>query len=272
MRKSDKVQRYLRQLERELAEMPADHRDRVLTEIKDQIKRGLAGDRSAAAVLREIGSPKLIAMSHMKIRTATGEPRSPWLRIAAVATVVFFGLVFAFGLHWIRQNANRRSRAAAAVDPAAALPTDAPEDSRNLREFNVHVVVIPFGTGRLTLNSGAGESLTWRCDGAPRVEVLANVLTLNLDRISVARCEVSVPAGVKVKIRGTNGQLEVNQPRTPLDITLTNGRVSLRPDPARSYDYDVRVKNGLQDFFRASSRPGALKIKIAVTNGTVKKE
>ncbi|NJL25893.1 MAG: hypothetical protein HC902_12485 [Calothrix sp. SM1_5_4] len=66
--------------------------------------------------------------------------------------------------------------------------------------------------------------------------------------------------------------MDVKAPAAALDIELNNGKVNIKPDPALAYDFEVRVKNGLQDFFPRSSRGDALKVRVNVTNGMVRKE
>ena len=268
MRKSTKIDRYLTQLEGELADMPADARARVMADVRAQINKGLAQKRTPTAVLRDVGPAKLIAMSHMKIRDGRGRT-SPWVRYTAFATVGLFGLILGGGLWWIFRSKERiKSRN---LPEAAAASRAMVEGDFNLSLARVKNLRIEFNVGKLELTPGTAGELKWVCAGAPKLEVVGTTLTFAPDQ-GIARCELAMPPEVPVRVSAANGHLDVRQPRYPYDIELVNGRVSVTPDPARAYDYQVQVKNGLQDFFRGSPKPGALKVKINVVNGSVKKE
>lgn len=295
MKKEMKIARYLRRLERELSTLPADDRATVVAEVKGLIDKARAQGRTVDDALNGLGAPKLMAMSYLK-RCPGHESRSRWVRASAFATVGFFALVFMGGLAVIWRlsplapengvgwwgpalRLDEPSGHVRVLDTMAA-PTlvESPTvvGSRNLADLKIKKVRLPFQTGKLELKTSANAELKWSCQAPlreePRVEIADGTLTLDLGGSDVARCVIEVPADAKVEVRGVNGHLEVKRLVAALDVQLTNGRVSFDPDPARVSDVEVHVKNGLQDFFRRSSKPGAIKTKIVVTNGTVKKE
>ncbi|MGZ3723688.1 MAG: hypothetical protein ACXVA9_12185, partial [Bdellovibrionales bacterium] len=139
---------------------------------------------------------------------------------------------------------------------------------------NIKMVRVPFNTAKLEINSSVDQVMRWECkatgNSSPKAAIEAGVMTLNLDSLNLAKCSISLPLGTATEFRGVNGQMNVKSPGDALDIELTNGKVDIHPDVSRVYDFEVKVKNGMQDSFPHSSAKGAVKIKVNVMNGLVK--
>ncbi len=148
--------------------------------------------------------------------------------------------------------------------------------SENVRDKNVSVIKVPFNTAHLEVNTSPDSVLRWKCKGAgpsaPQAEVAAGVLTLNLDNLNLAKCSISLPLGASSEFHGVNGNMHVESPSNRMNIAITNGRVNIKPDSSRVYDFEVNVKNGLQDFFPRNTAKDAVKVKVNIVNGMVKKE
>jgi|GEM_PF-2765677 len=307
MNKEIKIEHYLLQLDRELQALPVSQRAEIITEIKSHITESdakYAGDpqHDIDAILRDLGAPQTVAQRYLSAKGVpyTRPRRSgAWVKWLAIGTVAFFGLVFFAGMSAIWyfsplvkvDNENGRvvllgglvdvNEKIGQVKIGDLVMNEASGDGvivKGEEELNgdVQSLKIPFNTAKLDLSVGAGRKITWDCKAAsqamPEVAVVAGVMTLNLDKLNLARCTVSIPLGLATEVRGVNGHMDVVRPGGPLDITLDNGKVNIKPDPSKVYDFEVKVKNGLQDFFPRSNAKEALKVKVSIVNGLVKKE
>jgi hypothetical protein len=208
-----------------------------------------------------------------------------WL---AIGTVTFFGLILFAGMSaiWYFSPINGASENASVVrlggwtvgDFASTHPANDTVVVRGEKEMlgSVRALKIPFNTAKLDLAFAVGRKIAWDCRAdsskPPEVVVVAGVMTLNFDKLNLAKCTISIPLGISTQVRGVNGHMDVESPGGPLDIALDNGNVNIKTDPSKIYDFEVKVKNGLQDFFPRSLAKEALKVKVSVVNGLVKKE
>jgi DUF4097 and DUF4098 domain-containing protein YvlB len=70
-------------------------------------------------------------------------------------------------------------------------------------------------------------------------------------------------------MRGANGEIDVNQPQSTVDVKLENGRIVISPDSSKQYKYQASVVNGSSEGLVSSNSPDAILIKLAVTNGNI---
>jgi hypothetical protein len=203
----------------------------------------------------------------------------------AIATVGFFAFIFFAGMTavWYFSPPSGISEQLGQIKVGDMVVSDAFKEGVDIHGqeevggTDVRVIKIPFNTAKIDVSHTTRRRLTWDCKVAndalsPHVERSAGVLTLNLDRLALAKCSIRIPIGPRAEFKGVNGHMEVDYPGANLDIALDNGRVKIMPDPNRAYDFDVKVKNGLQDFFPRTKAKDAIKVKISVVNGMVKKE
>lgn len=310
MDKELKIEHYLLQLDRELSALPVGQRAEIITEIKSHIRDAseLDPQRDLGAILADLGSAKSVAARYLIEKgMAQSAPKpsgggKPWLKWLALGTVAFFAAIFISGiaLIWYISPLIKVDKAQGRVSLLGGM-IDVNEDLGEVKVGNltvkeafdekgsvqvegardlgkqVKLVRIPFNTAKLDLEAGKSSRLAWKCDIShrsvnPKVEVASGVATLNLDALNLAKCLISLPYGTMTEIRGVNGHMDVEKPSSALDIELSNGKVNIVADPKRTYDFDVNVKNGLQDFFPRSASTDAVKVRVNVTNGMVKKE
>lgn len=305
MSKEVRIEHYLLQLDRELQGLPVSQRAEIITEIKSHIYGSLEkdGQRTLESVLSDLGAPRMVAGRYLGTKGVLPKRTNRSARVLkwlAVGTVVFFGAVFILGitLVWyfspivkldgergrvtllgglidVDENLGQVKIGNVVANEALheGLKVKGEEDLSNQ---HVERIKIPFNTARIKLKPAADRKLKWECKAAahspPSVDLHAGVLTLNLDVLNFAKCLIFVPAGPAVDIQGVNGQMEVESPQDHLNIAINNGRVKIKPDPSRVYDFEVKVKNGLQDFFPRSNSKEAVRVKVDVVNGLVKKE
>jgi len=304
MNKELKIEFYLQQLDRELHTLPVSQRAEIITEIKSHITDSGEKDpaRDIDSILQDLGSPRAVAERYLAIKGvpyARPSRRGPLFKWLAIGTVAFFGMIFvsAMMMIWyfspviqVDKEMGRVVLLGGLIDVNEKLGqvkvgdlvvNDAITDGvivqgEEVMSAAVRFLKIPFNTAKLDLSVSTDGRLTWNCRAAsnasPEVAVVAGVMTLNLDKLNLAKCSVAIPSGLSTEVRGVNGHMDVNSPAGALDIALDNGKVNIHPDPKRVYDFDVKVKNGLKDFFPRSNDKTALKVKVNVINGLVKKE
>jgi hypothetical protein len=301
MNKDIKIEHYLLQLDRELQALPVSQRAEIITEIKSHITDAEAKS-DVDTVLRDLGSPQAVAQRYLAAKGVSyAKPRrsGAWVKWLAIGTVAFFGLVFFAGMSaiWyfsplvkVDEDKGRVVLLGGLIDVNekigkvkigdmevnGSLKDDVEVRGEKMLSGNVKSLKIPFNTAKLDLAPATGRTITWDCRAAssasPEVAVAAGVMTLNLDNLNLAKCTVSIPLGISTFVTGVNGHMDVTKPGGNLEIVLDNGKVNIKPDPSKTYDFEVKVKNGLQDFFPRSNAKGALKVKVSVVNGLVKKE
>ncbi len=301
-----KIEFYLSQLDRELHALTLSARAEIVTEIKSHIRETMERDpaKPVDQILQDLGTPRAVAERYL---VAKGMPLAPprrtgrMLKWVAIGTVAFFGLIFFAGI-----MAAIYLRPFVKVDEEKGRVTlfggliDVNEEIGEVRigemtlsdrgieggvivqgeeditGKQVKIVRIPFNTARIEVKHNLSGLFNWSCKGAGSAtvapEMSAGVMTLNLDKLNLAKCEISLPAGAAAEFRGINGHLQVDYPHADMDIKLDNGKVRIHPDPGQAYDFEVKVKNGLQDFFPRSKEKDAVKVKVSVVNGLVKKE
>jgi hypothetical protein len=280
MDKEVRIEHYLLQVDRELAGLPVSQRAQVITGIKSHIQDSLQRDelRGVESVLSDLGSPRLVAERYLNFKDALpvrSRRSGRLLKWLAVGTVAFFGAIFILGmtLAWYLSPFLKIGDVVANQVLQGGLDVKGEED---LTDRHVQRIKIPFNTAKIRLGPAESRKLAWDCKAAvrsqPNVDLRGGVLTLDLDVLNFAKCSILLPTGTAVDIQGVNGQMEVESPRDHLNIALNNGRVEIRPDPTRVYDFEVKVKNGLQDFFPRSTNRSAVKVRVNVVNGLVKKE
>lgn len=155
------------------------------------------------------------------------------------------------------------------------LTSSTSEGEEDLAAQKVKQIRIPFNNAKIEIHPTKGSLFKWECKNigtTPPMTVSAGVLVFDLDKTKWAKCEFKMPAGIATEIKGINGSLELNKPGADYDIKVTNGKIEIKPDHARIYDFEVKVMNGSVDTFARSTEKGALKVKVDVVNGVVKRE
>ncbi len=300
-----RIEHYLLQLDRELRPLTVSQRAEIITEIKSHITGVLEKDptRDIENILNGLGAPKAVAEPYLTskgLKSASPPRTGRWLKWLAVGTVAFFAFIFIAGLSaiWylsplvqVDESQGRIRLLGGMIDVNEKLghvklggleindamkvgfETGGEEDLTNQE---IKMIKIPFNTARLNIEPDPGKLMRWKCSAStkqsPKAEVVAGVLSLNLDALDLAKCTIALPRGIASDFKGVNGQMEISVPGDPMNISLVNGKVNIRLDPNLIYDFQVKVKNGLQDFFPRSVKANAIKMKVDVVNGLVKKE
>lgn len=158
------------------------------------------------------------------------------------------------------------------ADMELSLNASTSEGEEDLAVKKVKTIKIPFNTAKMEIHPTSGTLFKWDCKNlgpTPPMTVTAGVLTFDLDKAKMAKCEFKMPAGMQTEIKGINGALELHKPNSAYDIKMTNAKIEIKPDKARTYDFEVKVANGSSDTFTRSTEKGALKVKVDVVNGVV---
>lgn len=300
-----RVEHYLLQLDRELGPLTVSQRAEIITEIKSHITGVLEKDptRNIENILDSLGAPKAVAEPYLTSKglKSVKPPRTGrWFKWLALGTVAFFAFIFIAGLSaiWylspliqVDESSGRVRLLGGMIDVNEKLGhikfggleiNDAIKDGfeisgeEDLTHQDIQLIKIPFNTARLNIEPDPGKLMRWKCSASsnqsPKAELEAGVLSLNLDALNLAKCTIALPRGIATDFKGVNGQMQISAPSDAMNISLVNGKVNIRLDPSLIYDFQVKVKNGLQDFFPRSAKADAIKMKVDVVNGLVKKE
>lgn len=299
-----KIEYYLRQLDQYLHALPVGQRAEIITEIKSHIFESLekTPERGVDLILGDLGTSRTVAERYLLAKglRPTSPPRGgrvlKWL---AIGTVALFAFIFIAGLStiWyfsplihvaddhvtllgglIDVNEALGHVKVGNIEIGQAMHDNALNESGD-ETFDrklVKLVKIPFNTAKLEIGTSVTDKIEWACEtlgGArPSSEVVAGVLNFRLDGLNLGKCKISIPKGLASEFKGINGHMEVRSPQDSMKISLINGKVKIKLDPEATYDFDVKVTNGLKDFFPRSGAKEAVKVKVDVVNGLVKKE
>ncbi len=113
---------------------------------------------------------------------------------------------------------------------------------------------------------------------------------LQLAKSQGSKCEVQLPSGVSVQVKGKNGQItlenldseaqaylvngkiEVARAGATVKATLENGRIEVDPDPARGYRYQTKVDLGVSPSWTDSKAPDAILLDLNVKRGSISRQ
>jgi hypothetical protein len=301
-----RIEHYLLNLDRALQGLPTGQRAEIVTEIKSHIRDSMEKDPQADVdqILVKLGSPTEVAERYLVFKgIPTGSVRSmpgQILKWTAITIVALFALIVFSGVGaiWylsplihVDESLGRVTLFGGLIDVNEKIGrvrvggiemNDALKEGvrasgeQDLSGGNIKLIKIPFNTAKLEIKSSTDQIMRWDCrapgNASPRTAVDAGIMTLNLDSLNLAKCTISLPVGASTEFRGVNGKMDIRTASDNIDVQLTNGKVDIHPDSSKVYDFEVKVKNGVQDTFPHSTDRHAVKIKVDVGNGVVRKE
>ncbi len=298
MTNDPKLEKYLTSLEKALKPFPVSDRAEIVTEIKSHIISALEKDSQARidSVLSALGEPETVANRYLLERglKLAKPPISPIVKWVIIGFMGAFAMVLIFagvvitrftpllqvddskdkvsilgglieidgqkGSVWIDGSFGDTEQNS--FEGSASLPTD-------------HSIAINFRKGKIDLSNSANSEISWSCKTNKSTNNNFNPsndksgINLDFSSFNGINCEVSIPEGSHLSIRGTNGKIEINEPHFDLNTELTNGKIELNPDNEHLYRYSLSVTNGKADTFVSSDNPKAHAISIRLTNGKI---
>jgi hypothetical protein len=306
-----KIENYLAQLDQELSALPISQRAEIITEIKSHILETTDKnpERALDSVLADLGQPSVVAERYLSAKgVARVPPKSGgWVKRLAIGFAVFFAaililpVVLAMAGFWYLSPLIQVNESKGHVRLLGGL-VDITEDpsgdqlkigdlhfsrderaktanisgEMDLADQNVTLIKIPFNNGKLEVLPSADRKIQWQCKtlGAEEAKATndAGIVTFNLDSARFAKCAFHLPSGTKTEIKGNNGKMEIVHPQSHMDVAMNNGKVEVKPDPSRVYDFQVKVLNGETDSFPHSEAKDAVHVNIDLVNGKVSKE
>ena len=294
-----RLENYLSKLERVLGPFSVSDRAEIVMEIKSHVLAAMERDPQTAmdSVLTALGEPETVANRYLMERgmKPTKPPISPivkWLVIGFLGTVamclLFVGvLAYKFsplfkidgdtqsvsllgGLIQFSGDEGVIRVGDSVIRGGHGTPFDGTWDSKGVKQK----FTIKFADGKWELNNSADSKLSWRCRGGdlknpPEPSAEGKGTLLDMSQITGVKCELSVPEKQELRLEGTNGKVEVNEPHYNFDLDLKNGKVDLEPDGKMNYRYAFSVANGKTDSFESSGDPGAFVITVHMINGMI---
>lgn len=284
------LEKYLESLDLALMGLPVSARADIVTQIKNQVLETQKKDPATNLykLLNSIGAPEQVANRYLLERGLNPQnlPKRkmrPLLKWMLILTFGFFALLFlAVGIvFWkfspiVQMNSDSVGFLGGTFslnDQDGFIQTHQVKGSMTVNPSVTKQIRIQFSNADLKLSTSVKSSLGWKCKlvGGNLSDLNSNseILEINFTRSKGASCEFELPEHIAVFVEGSNGKIEVTEPRYPLEVKVGNGLVSLAPTKSQEYVYDLAVSNGDVDHFQSSSSPTATPIKIQITNGQI---
>ncbi len=295
-----KLESYLSQLDKSLGQIPVSERADIVTEIKTHILDACSRspERSIADVMASFGEPETVANRYLMERglKPVKAPRSPIVKWLTVGFLGTFGicaatlllLVWKFSpLISIDENEERVRILGGLIDingsegnisiDGLSFNTNTLKISGEKEIKTADIVFLhKFSNAKVQVAPSSDKLLHWACevngtghDTALKEEEKA--LVLDLTSAEGSKCTLEVPDGLKLAIEGGNGKITLEKPSAEVNIQISNGKISMKPDNAREYRYDLKVVNGKIDGFDSSTSEKAIPIRMSMTNGKISK-
>lgn len=288
MSEDSRIESYLSRLDRWLRELPVGRRAEIVTEVKAEILSNLEKSRTkdVDSVLNNLGMPKIVAERYLAMKGLRASRNSgKWFKWLAIGTVALFAVILIAGIklfwrikplaEWGNFQLSQMRIGSMQMDRAISQNETTIEGKEDVVVKGIRTLKVPFNTARLTILQTTDKIIHWNCrsvGGELKPTIDAGILNFNLDTLNLARCQISIPQGLVAEFNGINGEMEIRHPSENMKVSLINGKVNIKLDPHQTYDVDVKIKNGLKDFFPRSKDKMAVKLKVDVVNGLVKKE
>jgi hypothetical protein len=296
-----KIESYLAILERSLKQLPVSDRAEIVTEIKSHVLSAVERDPNATvdSVLQALGEPETVANRYLAERGQSFvkpsiSPIVKWLVVGFLGTFALL-LVFAGAVLYRFSPLIKVDNKDHVTLLGGAIDIDGAEIKGGHGSWSFssgsggfgggHQVtgraavlaengslLIQAKNGKIHVQNSDDASLRWDCridkgKPDPAVHYQEKAMVLDLTYASGILCDLFVPAKHALKLQMENGKIFVEKPKYGLDVSLTNGKILIQPDPALAYRYDVRVERGVTDEFTSSRRADAIFIKAFVENG-----
>ena len=300
-----KLEVYLAALDRALGRVPISDRADIILEIKSHVLDSLGKhpEQRAADVLRALGEPEAVANRYLMERglkpgKSSRSPMIKWLTIGFLGT---FGILMASVIFVVSYftplisvdeneehvrilgglisiNGGGRSGDGGDFDVSFQGRKTKFSGSRVLDAAAVDLIDVRFSNGKMEVESSDTDTLTWSCwalgessGNSPEVQTQDKTATLDLASGAASKCEIELPRGIAARFEGANGKVTLEKPATATEIKMSNGKVDIELDEARSYKFDFKVANGNFDEFKSSDDPQAVAIKVTMDNGRIAK-
>lgn len=295
-----RLENYLNVLERVLKPFSVSDRAEIVTEIKSHVLSALERDPQAQldSVLAALGEPETVANRYLLERglKPAKPPVSPMVKWVVIGFLGTFAMLLLFvtvlvvrftPVLQIDEDKDHVSLFGGLIDIDGAEGRLRVGSSRidgglgHKRSFDGKVDLagggrarVRFGNGRVELSNATEGRLAWNCTAtgrgqAPAPQESGGETVLDLSEVRGVKCEIRVPERARLAVDGTNGKIEIDEPRYDVDASLGNGKVLLRPEEGRAYRYALTVTNGKSDSFISSDAKDAHRITVHVGNGRI---
>jgi len=297
---SPKIEAYLLELDRALGGIAMSERADIVTEIKSHLLDSMERqpERSVESFLEAMGEPQQVANRYLMERglTPSKPPKRPlfkWLVIGMLGTMTLGLLTFCL-LLWkftplihVDDNEERVTILGGMIDINGKAGTVKVGDAIHIKGDKVTVngsetigktpgteIEIPFISGKIELGNSDSDSIQWDChiekqDPKPVLNKTKGKVSFDFGKGGKAHCEIKIPKQVTVNLQGSNGKIDVEDPRYHLNAKLSNGKVSISTESNQKYYFDTNVVNGKMDSFDSSDDKNAWKISVNLTNGEI---
>jgi hypothetical protein len=290
MSSDPRLENYLASLESALRPLPVSDRAEIITEIKSHVISALEREPETQldVILRNLGEPETVANRYLLERglKAAKPPISPivkWLVIGFLGSIAMFLVFVGFVISRFTPlvHVDDSDGRVALMGGLLQIDGDKENFSFNINAHNFsgsneitagQEIKIKFNSGKFDIST-SDRVLTWNCrgssKGSPIKSAMKNEFALDFSSMRGIKCELGIPKNSNMKIDGTNGKLDFENPDFSIAATLTNGKVTLSPIESQAYKYDLNVEHGSSEEFISSGKPDAHRISIHIDNGKI---
>lgn len=287
-----RLENYLSTLDRSLRSLSVSDRADIVTEIKSHVLSAMERDpnQSIDSVLASLGEPEMVANRYLLERgLKPGKPPiSPvvkWIVIGFLGTMALFlaGLVvLAVYLSPVVKVDEEKQQVRLFGGLVQVDGDDVTIGSQKLTKMKnskfsgnataEKTISLKLSNGKVDIRTAVDQNLSWRCEGtgasAFPLETKGKTQVLDLSGIAFVDCEIKVPVGRDFSVTGTNGSVDLDEPRFSAAVELANGKVSIDAENGVRYGYDLNVTNGKVDQFTSDPNP-EYRIRVKIGNGKI---
>lgn len=287
-----RLENYLSTLDRALSSLSVSDRADIVTEIKSHVLSAMERDpnQSVDTVLASLGEPEMVANRYLLERgLKPGKPPiSPvvkWIVIGFLGTMALFLaalVVLAVYLSPVVKVDEEKQQVKLFGGLVQVDGEDVTIGSQKLTKMKnskfsgnataEKAIALKLSNGKIEARTAVDQNFSWRCEGtgasAFPLHTKDKTQVLDLSDIAFVGCEIRVPVGHELSITGTNGRVDLDEPRFSASVELANGKVSIDAEKGVRYAYDLNVTNGKVDQFTSDPNP-EYRIKAKIGNGKI---
>jgi len=295
------LEHYLASLESALSELAPSQRAELVLHVKKRIEDMQAnqGQADLKTVLQSYGEPfevaeRLVAERGIDTNFRRRFSWSPWRwALSGLVTVITVGIISILFLiktftpfFEIDEQEQRLRMFGGAIDIPFESKTmhDYIEARRGGQQFNGNLDTVASGITHIKVQTTSGShdfamsnqpSLSWDCRG--RGDVVSEDVTLDSSQVVISfkefaevDCSWLIPSELELEIKHDHGLVVLREPTLNVDLSMSDGKVMIKPASDSSYDFDLQISNGMVDpKFRSRDGRADYLIKVRVINGMI---
>jgi hypothetical protein len=296
------LESYLARLDKSLGPIAISEKADIITEIKSHVMEALENDESTNMneVLASLGEPEQVANRYLmerglKPNRPAKHPIVKWITIGFLGTFgisafVFLILIWKFSplvkvdeekgqvqiLGGLIDVNEKQGKVKIGKDFELNVQENEFSGQQDTKTNGIELVKIDFSNGKVRVEPSLNEEVIYKCKVVGKFNstgpvVSEKMLNFEMSKTTAAKCKIELPERVSLQIEGTNGDVEIKNVKSDINVNLMNGKIKFSPDGKSFYKYNSSVLNGKTDEFVSSDSEEAYKINFNIVNGKINK-